>query len=91
VPQHQTNSQIVLDDILTVFNQERAPNLSASEYFELFCAEQILKDYELSYDELYDGIVDGEHDGGVDSVYGFANGDLITDDFDPSSFKKMSK
>jgi hypothetical protein len=82
------NSQVVLDDILKVFHHERAPSLSESEFFELFCAEQLLKNYELSYDELQDGIVDGEHDGGIDSFYAFANGELITDDFDPSSYKK---
>nr|WP_298898876.1 AIPR family protein [uncultured Altererythrobacter sp.] len=88
MPKQLDNSQVVLDDILKVLNEERAPTLDPSEFFELFCAEQMLKDYELSYDELDDGIVDGEHDGGVDSVYAFANGELITDDFDPATLKK---
>lgn len=82
------NSQVVLDDILTVFHKERAPTLSEAEFFEVFSAEQLLKDYELSYDELQDGIVDGEHDGGVDSFFAFSNGELITEDFDPAGFRK---
>jgi hypothetical protein len=62
--------------------------VSEQDYFELFCAEQILKDFDLSYDEIQGGIVDGEHDGGVDSVYGFVNGELICEDFDITPFKK---
>lgn len=88
MPKTKDNSQVVLDDILKVFHQERAPSLSDSEFFELFCSEQLLKNFELSYEELQNGIVDGEHDGGIDSFYSFANGELITDDFDPSSYKK---
>jgi hypothetical protein len=82
------NSQIILDDVLTQLHAERAPETAEGEFFEIFCAEQILKDYDLSYEEIQSGIVDGEHDGGVDAVYAFANGELITEDFDVSPFKK---
>lgn len=82
------NSQVILDDVLKQLKSERAPEMDESEYFEVFCAEQLLKDYDLSYDEIQDGIVDGEHDGGVDSIYCFVNGELVTEDFDTSPFKK---
>lgn len=65
------------------------PDLSEADFFEQFCAEQILKDYDLSVEDLQQGIVDGEHDGGADSVYAFVNGELIPEDnFDLSPFKK---
>ena len=83
-----TNSQQLLNDVLTQRRQHLAPDLSESEYFELFCAEQLLKDFSLSYDELRSGIVDGEHDGGVDSVYAFVNGELVLEDFDASNYRK---
>jgi len=82
------NSQVILEDIIRQFKEERAPEMSDAEYFEVFTAEQLLKNYSLSYDEIEAGIVDGEHDGGVDSVFAFVNGELITEDFDPSPFKK---
>ncbi len=82
------NSQQLLNDVLTQQRQELAPHLSEQDYFEVFCAEQILKDHNLSYEEIQSGIVDGEHDGGVDSIYAFVNGELIYEDFDTSPFKK---
>ena len=82
------NSQRLLDDILTQQRQRVAPMLSDQDYFELFCAEQVLKDFGLSYDELRSGIVDGEHDGGLDGIFAFVNGELIRDDFDAEPYKK---
>ena len=82
------NSQLLLQDVLDQQRDERAPDSSQQDYFELFCAEQILKGYNLSYEELQGGIVDGEHDGGVDSVYCFVNGELVCEDFDSSHFKR---
>ncbi|MBP2161665.1 MULTISPECIES: AIPR family protein [Asticcacaulis] len=82
------NSQQILNDVLAQQRQEFVPEVSDQDYFEIFCAEQILKDFDLSYDEIESGIVDGEHDGGVDSVYAFVNGELIYEDFDTSPFKK---
>lgn len=82
------NSQQILDDVLSQQRQDRIPQVSEQDYFEVFCAEQILKDFDLSYDEIENGIVDGEHDGGADSVYAFVNGELVYEDFDTSPFKK---
>lgn len=82
------NSQQILDEVLSQQRQDLLPEVSEQDYFEVFCAEQILKDFDLSYDEIQNGIVDGEHDGGVDSVYAFVNGELIYEDFDTSPFKK---
>lgn len=82
------NSQVILNDTLQQLHAERAPSLADDQYFEIFCAEQLLKDFDLSYDEIEDGIVDGSHDGGIDSIYTFVNGEIVGDDFDTSPFKK---
>ena len=82
------NSQQLLNDVLNQQRQQLAPASSDQDYFETFCAEQILKDFDLSYEEIRAGIVDGEHDGGIDAAYAFVNGELIYEDFDVSSFKK---
>lgn len=82
------NSQQILDDVLRQQREHLEQEISEQDHFEIFCAEQILKDFDLSYDEIQNGIVDGEHDGGVDSVYAFVNGELLYEDFDTSPFKK---
>lgn len=91
MPQPPDNSQVILEDVIQQFKSERAPEMSDAEYFEVFTAEQLLKNYSLSYDEIEAGIVDGEHDGGVDSIFAFVNGELITEDFDPTPFKRDVK
>ena len=84
----ETNDQIILKQILDQKHTAVAPALSFNEFFEVFSSEQILKDYNLSYDEIQAGIVDNGGDGGIDSIYLFANGDLIQEDTDLSALKK---
>jgi hypothetical protein len=51
------NDRIILDKILEQQKLALAPELTPSKFFEIFTAEQILKDYDLSYDEIESGIV----------------------------------
>ncbi|HKL09354.1 MAG TPA: hypothetical protein VJ896_11310, partial [Bacteroidales bacterium] len=48
-----------------------------SDFFHLFATEQILKDYDLSYEEIEVGNTDGGGDGGIDGIFTFVNGELI--------------
>ena len=82
-----SNSKQLLNDVLLQQRLNRAPDISEQDYFEIFCAEQILKNFQLSYDELQNGIVDGEHDGGIDSAYAFVNGELVYEDLECDKFK----
>jgi hypothetical protein len=83
-----SNDRIILDKILEQKRAGVAPDTSASRFFEIFTAEQILKDYDLSYDEIDSGIVGDGGDGGVDSLYLFLNGELVQDDTDLSGVRK---
>ncbi len=74
------NQQIVLEKLLEQKHSERMADKSLDCYFNYFVPEQILKDFDLSFDELDSGIVDGGGDGGIDSIYFFINGELIQDD-----------
>lgn len=82
------NDKIILEQIIEQQHRERAPTTSKSDFFELFVAEQSLKDHDLGYDELEYGLVGGANDGGMDAMYVLVNGELAQDDFDISSFKK---
>ena len=75
-----TNQQIILNTLLEQQKQSLNPNLNEDDYFHLFVTEQILKNFELSYDELEEGIVDNGGDGGIDSIYTFINSELIQRD-----------
>jgi len=82
------NDQIILDQVVNQKRSELAPAISLSDFFEVFVAEQVLKDYDLSYEEIDAGIVGEGGDGGIDAIYAFANGELIQEDFDYSALKK---
>lgn len=76
------NNQIVLQTLIDQNRTELYPELSVNEYFHLFVSEQIMKDLELSYDEIEEGIVDNGGDGGIDSIYTFVNQELVQRDSD---------
>lgn len=62
--------------------------MNPSAYFELFVTEQVLKDFDLSDDEIESGLVGDGGDGGIDSIYLFVNGELVRDDFDPTLVRR---
>lgn len=64
---------------------------SFSDYFELYTASQILKDYDVTYSDIEYSIVGDGGDGGVDSFYTFLNGELIKEDTDYSKTGKHNK
>lgn len=49
------------------------------EELEKLAIEQLLKDFDLSKEELESGHVDGKDDGGIDGIYIFVNGNIVTD------------
>lgn len=73
------NDVILLDGIIDERVAEGLPSKERDEVFEFFCLEQLLKDYDLSPDELEAGWVDGRDDGGFDGVFILINGHLLED------------
>lgn len=76
------NDVVLLEKVLEVKRDLAPEKLADHEYFELFAAEQVLRDYDLSTDELLDGIVGGGDDGGLDGVYTFADTKLVEEEPD---------
>jgi len=84
-----TNDEVILREILESSRANTAPQLPASEFFELFVAEQTLKSFDLSNDEIESGITGNGGDGGIDSMYTFVNGKIVAEDTtDFSGYKK---
>lgn len=71
------NDTLLLDGIIDDLLQTTSGR--QSEIFELFAFEQLLKNYDLSQDEIEFGWIDGRHDGGIDGFFIFINGQLLTD------------
>ena len=75
-----TNSQRILAEL---FQQDFADNgiyADQSQYFEFFSTKNILKNIELSDEEIESGVLGSGNDGGCDSIYTFFNGIYVTDD-----------
>ncbi len=83
-----SNDIILLDSTLEQKKRQISGSLSESDFFELFTFEQVLKNYDLSYDELLSGKVGTGGDGGIDGFFTFVNGELSDEDTDFSEFKR---
>ncbi len=62
------NSRIILDTILEQQRQAVDPDSDLGTFFEFFTAQQSLKDFDLSYEEIESGMVGNGGDGGIDSI-----------------------
>lgn len=90
-PHMTVNDQILLGHILKQRHAELAQELSDADFFEVFVTEQVLKDFDISYDEIESGIVDGGGDGGMDSIFTFINGELLQEDTEYQTLKSDIK
>jgi hypothetical protein len=73
------NDTVLLDGIIQQRIAETLPSNRQDEVFEYFGLEQVLKDYDLSREEIESGWVDGRDDGGIDGFFTFVNGHLLRD------------
>lgn len=77
------NDVILLDGIIDQRVADNYPSDRRGEVFELFALEELLKDNDLSSEEIESGWIDGRGDGGIDGFYIFVNGSLLES---PSDF-----
>lgn len=76
------NDAVILQSILDETKPDFGEDLADDTYFELFTANEVLRELDVSYAELEDGNVGGGGDGGLDGMYTFVNGEYVTEDFD---------
>ena len=79
---------IVLDSIISQKKSDMAADLSDSDFFELFTIDQVLKNYDLTPDDLDFGKVGGGGDGGIDGFFTFVNKELLKEDIEIDSIKR---
>lgn len=75
------NDLVLIDSVLQQM-QAAAPSIDLGEHFERFVLDQLLKNFDLSKEEIDFGWTDGSHDGGIDGFYVLVNGRLLTDPTD---------
>ena len=75
-----TNNQILLKECIKQEFEESSGYKDISTYFEHFAASQVLKNFNLSDEEIDNGNSGGGNDGGCDNLYIFLNGELVTSD-----------
>jgi len=86
-----SNDRLIISSLINQKHADLAEEMTESKYFELFSATEILKDYDLSYDEIYSGLIGAGNDGGIDSIYIFLNNELIREDTDIIKMSKKRK
>lgn len=75
-----SNSQILIKECVAQEYAEAASFENEAAYFEYFAAAQVLKDYDLSDEEIESGIIGAGNDGGCDAMYIFYAKNLILPD-----------
>ena len=75
-----TNNQILLKECINQEFNESNGYKDLNNYFEHFVASQVLKDFNLSDEEIDNGNTGGGNDGGCDNLYVFLNSELVTID-----------
>ncbi len=76
----KTNDQIILEQIIKEGCEELDNEMTIQEYFEIYAAAEILKDFDLSVDDINYGVVGNAGDGGIDSIHTFINGEPLKED-----------
>ena len=74
------NDQILIDQIIKQEHRNHTDYKTEDSFFEFYSSSQLLRNYDLSYDEIESGICGTSLDGGADSIYLFVNGYLINED-----------
>jgi hypothetical protein len=83
------NDVVLLDSLVEKSKAQLGSDREESELFELFTFDQVLKDYEPSFEELESGWTDGGNDGGLDGFFIFV-GDRIATPDSPTFASKRS-
>lgn len=86
-----TKDLVLLEQTFAQTKAGQAPELTDDDYFEIFVAQNLLKQEALSFSEIQSGLLGSGGDGGIDAAYVFIDGILLREDTQPSDFKKKPK
>jgi len=81
-----SNNDVIL--LNTILEEQKAAKISQSDLFEIFVFEQLLKNFDLSNDEIKSGKTGGGDDGGIDGFFVFLNDNLVLEKINKEVIKK---
>lgn len=73
------NKNLILEEILKKYNENSEKGSDSDANFELFAAEQLLKDKNLDQEEIESGLLGASNDNGIDGFFIFLDNELITE------------
>jgi hypothetical protein len=76
------NELVLLNQVLQQRQSDREIPLREDDAFELFACEQVLRNRDLSAEEVAEGVIGGNNDGAIDGVYVFLGNELLSEDSD---------
>ncbi len=80
---------MLLDSLVEKARTQIGDDRDVSELFELFTFDQLLKDYDPTFEELESGWTDGGNDGGLDGFFIYVDGRVVTPDVSDYALKKF--
>ena len=86
-----TNNQILISEIIKHDWAENPQYNNEDSFFEFFAAQQILKKYDLSDEEIEQHLTGNGNDGGCDAIFFFADNELIHEDSQKYLLKRIRK
>lgn len=76
------NELVLLDQVLQQRQSERTTPLRDDDAFEIFACEQVLREQDLSPEEVALGVIGGSNDGAIDGIFVFLGESLLAEDHD---------
>lgn len=75
-----SNNQLLIKQCIEEDYADSEGYDSVNTYFEYFASKHILKDHDMSNDEIESGIIGGGLDGGCDAIYTLLNNEIVLHD-----------
>lgn len=83
-----SNDLVLLDRLFGEWKTTAPGSFDDAVLFEIFVAEQQLKDNDASAEDVLSGVVGGKGDGGIDALYTLLNGEVLDEDMDLTATKR---
>jgi hypothetical protein len=84
------NDLVLLDAAIEQEKKENYPDEESGDFFERFVAKEILKNEDLSFEEIETSLTGGSRDGGIDGIFLFINDQLVLGEEEVNLPKKSS-